>query len=429
MITSALWVCTCLVVAWTVRRRPELAILIALLIATSIPSVAHSMLESGLLPFAPTTVFIGSYVAINLLDTRDPRQRRTPDVVVAVGVAGLMLAFGALLSTYLATGTRRLPDVIDLMLAPVALYLVVVRAKWTDQRSLRVLQTGILTIATVQAIFAIAQWQTGRLLFFENSRTNFYWVRTLDFTRATGTLDSPLDLSLLLAIAVPLTMAIRNMLLRTLLLSLLATGILLTGSRSGMVALVAAVAIATVASKLSIAQRAMVAVAGVIAAAVVSRTGAAEGTLLRFETGRDSNEARRIARSYALDNIDGSAIIGRGAAASGGLRDQGVLSSSLESGWLGAAFDYGALFTLIFLVSLALLIVATAQAPSGRLPALSAAIAVTLVGGYSSISTRSAAAIILWTAVCLIAAVYISAEEDKSWTKDDSIPTVDRKGG
>lgn len=220
-------------------------------------------------------------------------------------------------------------------------------------------------------------------------------------SRAVGTLDSPLDLSFLLVVTFPLTFQLRRPGLKVGSAVLVVLGVLLTQSRSGLVALAVLGIVMLLGARISVVAKAglVLVVSGAVAGLLGSSI--ASNALLRFSDDNGSDLARSRAYSYFFDNLTHIPALGNGFGASLALKNGGVLQSSFENGYAMFAFDSGlVLLGILIVVLFRLLFVQTSRTRSlfACLPGLAA---IALAATYSGIMTQSAASWIFWLAIGL----------------------------
>lgn len=408
------------VAVWT-RRRTDRALVFVVALAVLIPSVARPPLMGPLALFAPQTLFLVIYVGIRaFVAKRGPRQRTSRMATLVAGVTSLLLT-AAVISTLLGPGPRYLPGIVDSLLAPLILFFLVIRDRDRAARWSETVRNSLLGIAVFESALALVQFATGRVLFYETARKEFWWYTSDQFNRATSTLDSPLDLAMLLCVALPLAVMARGSVIRIGSMFLLTAGIALTASRLALGLVAVAWLFALLGTKLSLGKKASIAVAAVVSLFVLLQTDLARTALDRLGGSTSSSAARESAVSYVLQNANDFLFLGYGYSRGGSLRDIGVLASSIENALLSFAYDYGAVPTVLWFAVMLLLALVAWQVAERRGLALALTLGLIMTAGYSSLSTRSAATSIFW-ALVILATVSIMESRATSQKTGDIAP-------
>jgi hypothetical protein len=396
--------CIALVAAaiWA-RRRSDRALLIVVALAVLIPSVARPPLMGPLNLFAPQTLFLAIYLAVRALTANGRARPAGSRMALIVTVATILLLLAAVVSTLLGPGPRYLPGIADSLVAPLVLFALVMRDKDRREAWSQTVRNGLLGLAVFESFLALIQFTTGRVLFFETARQEFWWYTSNQFNRATGTLDSPLDLAMLLCIALPLAVMARRSWVRLAAMFLVTAGIALTASRLALGLSAAAWLFALLGTRLSIGKKASIAVAAITSLIVLLQTDLARTALDRLSGSVASSEVRGTAVSYMLQNVSDFAFLGYGYSRGGSLRDAGVLASSIENAALSFAYDFGALPTALWFLAMIVLALVAWRVTERRGLALALAFGLVMAVGYSSLSTRSAATPVFWALVTLAA--------------------------
>jgi hypothetical protein len=419
--------CILLVAAalWT-RRRTDRALIFVVALAVLIPSVARPPLMGPLSLFAPQTLFLVIYMAVRaLMAKRGPRQPASRMGALIAGMTTLLL-LAAVASTLLGPGPRYLPGIVDSLLVPLVMFVIVLRDRDRTPAWLDTARNALLGLAVFESVLALVQFATGRVLFYETARQEFWWYTSNQFNRATGTLDSPLDLAMLLCVALPLAVMARQSIIRIGSMFLLTAGIALTASRLAIGLAAVAWLFALLGTKLSLGKKASIAVAAVASLFVLLQTDLAQTALDRLNGSVSSSAARETAVSYVLQNVSDFLFLGYGYSRGGSLRDIGVLASSIENALLSFAYDFGAVPTVLWFAVMVLLALVAWRVAERRGLALALAFGLVMAVGYSSLSTRSAATPIFWALVTLAAVSIIESRTKLRQTGDES--ALDREG-
>lgn len=287
---------------------------------------------------------------------------------------------------------------VETFIAPFLLVLVFrLSTRWAPVS--RSIARGIIVIALVQvALSAMAIINGGPLFYAEQFSAAYQWFSP-SLTRALGTTDHPLVLSLFLASTIPLLAVIRSALLQLGLLVVLTSGLLLTESRTGLLAGLFGVVFLTLRRGRSIGYRVVI-IAGAGAAAAVLLSGTiAQDVLGKFSEDGGSSFVRGVALEAFVSRWGDFVSSGWGNDGATLFRAQMGLPSSLESAFLIFSVNYGIVFTVLYFGLALILIFAKGKSLSGA--RVSAVIALVLVQSFSSLGTNSASAVILWAFVAL----------------------------
>jgi hypothetical protein len=123
-----------------------------------------------------------------------------------------------------------------------------------------------------------------------------------------------------------------------------------------------------------------------------------------------SSEARAKALEYFLSRWSDFAVAGQGIGSSYRVAVQAGLQSSFENPTLMYGVDFGILFAVLYFGSMAVLVVRGFRTGNPGL-ALAGIMALVIPQTYSSLATRSAGGIIVWT---VLAMVVIATDEARA---------------
>lgn len=401
MIDLVVWITAALVLVLVFRQRPVVWVSAGILVAVLFPVVAtrswlfaagnlgriHPSAWIFLLGLVVTTLFSPVKVTV-------PRVRAGVALAVALWLAltaavvfrhsGLH-SFGAVVIYYLTPP-----------LAFLAIHAAVARA---DADLWRKVVPVVLTAASLESVLALLQFLThSSLLFDQYYATNYWW--NSDLERALGTLDSPLDLAAFLTMCIPLTAALRRTPVVLVLSGLLALGVVVSGSRTGVVlAALAIVWVVLVRSSNAIPAIMTTATLGLATAYLLSSPLAS--TLLgRFGPGGELSTAVRADALTAGLELASSSIGGHGLGYAYAY-SSALLRSSFEDAYLATAIDLG------LLVGVGLVLVQLWAVLSGgrtrllfRVPGI---MAVIWGFSYSSFVSTSTFGTLSWTFIALAA--------------------------
>lgn len=390
------WIALCLLVSFPLARRPSVLVITILAVWIAIPSVGGvDVLGSPVHPAAWLT-FAATLVVI----ARDGKLvleviARNPLIFTILAVVNVF----SILLTQFGPGAGATFSYLVTYGAGSLLFLLV-RVGWImNPQSSRNIALGVVWLSVISSGLALIQFWTGDVIFWGVSRLQFYWFNPERF-RPVGTLDSPLDLALLLVIALPLCAQIHRAFWRFAAAAAIIGGILATQSRSAVIFALLGAAYLVLKSDMRTGARIM-SITTTIAAGIFILLVPNPLTVAvqnRFEASAESSQAR----SKALDIfVQALSQAGGGFGSSSWFRDMGLTATSLENGYLMFAFDFGVPLTLLLVLFLGGCAVAGWKRGNSAGTVTSAIFAAVFVAGYSGIGTRSAAAVLLFTAVAL----------------------------
>ena len=401
----ALWIAACAGVALLFRRRPVVPALLVLGLWFTVPAAGSYVLTgqpsgSGALHAATWLVLAAVTVQLifrprMLLDVAARHTVTTAVLCVVVIMAGL--------TTLLNTSGGGVMQLVDQVAVPALLFVLIVGGAAGDPRFVQRMRNGLLVLCAVVCLVALAQWQTGSVLFYEDGYAARYWFDP-EGTRWMGTLDQPLTLSMAACVIAPLTVSLRSTWLQMLLLALFGAGVLVSQSRVGVAVMAGVVVFVVLASRKPVILKVlMLAVFGGLASLALYAS-LAEGLLERLGNDNGSAAARGSAFTSFLASWPDYLLTGLGVNSSYRVAEEANLGTSLESSFLMYAVDLGLVFTLLYFgLMLGLVVRNLWDTFSGGL-AVAGLLAVAIPMTYSGLATRSAAATLLWTVVALAVA-------------------------
>lgn len=410
------WIGVCLAAAFLFRKRarvPLAAVLGLWLLVPAIGSPTLTGVSSGPMSVHAATWLVLSIVLVRLF--HDPASIRM--VLGAHFLLFLILGL-VIVAAYLATSTSGngggMVLLVDQIVVPVLFFLLLLAEAVRGEGLVTMLRTVLLALVALVCAVAVAQWLSGNVLFYEAGFKTQYWFARQS-GRWMGTLDQPLALSLFICLAAPLLGGVKRRWLQLLLLALMAVGILISQSRVGL----AALAMTVVATVIFAPWRTWIKTATLL---VMSGAGGAliasplvAGVSARVADDAGSAEARGLALEYFLGRWSDYAVAGEGSGASFLLGARAGLATSFENPTVMYSVDFGVLFALLYFGSMVVLVLGTALRTGFRsgYPGLLLAglMAVVIPQTYSSLATRSAAGILVWT---VLAMVVIATDEARA---------------
>lgn len=302
----------------------------------------------------------------------------------------------------MAHGLMSFGMALEQLCAPVAAFLLVGLCVRQHPGRVGTIHGVVVGVAAMEAALALAQFAFQSPLLFTSDYESQSWFRST-FGRWMGTLDHPLVLGLLLAVAVPLLSGVRRTWALAPGLVLLLAGLVVTQSRVGLM-LGSLGAVYLLASRRSKAGAAMVALLLLGAGLYAQQAGYFEALTARVADDTGSAAARSYAWSYFLDHLADFSWLGGGMGSSYNTSDKAGIGTSFENSFVMYAIDLGLIPAVMYFgVMLACCIRAFRDRVSGGLP-LAAAAAFIAPLTFSGLSSRSAASCLVW--VVFAAAAY-----------------------
>jgi hypothetical protein len=398
----AAWIGVCIAAAFLFRKRVRVPLAAVLGLWLLVPAIGASTLtgvSSGPMSVHPATWLVLCLFLVRLL--HDPASVR-----IVLGrhfllflVLGLVIA-----AAYLATSTSGngggMVLLVDQIVVPVLFFLLLLAEAVRGGGLVVLLRTVLLVLVALACAVAVAQWLSGSVLFYEAGFKTQYWFAR-NSGRWMGTLDQPLALSLVVSVAAPLVVGLTRQWLQAGLLGLMAVAVLISQSRVGLVAL----AVATVVVVLFVRRPVWVKTAmllvmtGVGAALMLSPLVAGVAARVANDTG--SSEARGIALDYFLSRWNDYAVAGQGVGSSYRVAVQAGLQTSFENPILMYGIDFGLLFAVLYFGAMTVLVFRGMRTGYPGL-ALAGIMALVIPQTYSSLATRSAGGIVVWTVLAMV---------------------------
>lgn len=405
----ALWIGLCLAASFLFRTRVRILLAAVPCLWILVPAVGSPLLTgvtSGPLTFHAATWLVLSILVIRMLhDPWSVHEALAHHFFLFLALALVMAAAFLASATSGAGGGNVL--LVDQVVVPGLFFLLVLSDAARGDGVVALLRTVLLTLVALACIVAIMQWLTGSVLFYESGFSTQYWFDPAQ-ARWMATLDQPLALSLFICLTAPLLAGVKRRWLQLLLLALMVAGILVTQSRVGLIALAVTVAATVFFARWRTWVKAAVLLVMAGAAGGVMASPLVAGVAARVADDSGSAEARGLALEYFLGRWRDYAVAGQGSGASYRLGAQAGLQTSFENPLVMYSVDFGLLFALLYFGSMAALVLGAALTPGlrSRYPGLVLAglMAVVIPQTYSSLATRSAAGILVWTVLAMVVA-------------------------
>jgi hypothetical protein len=405
----ALWIGLCLAASFLFRTRVRVLLAAVLCLWILVPAVGSPLVTgvtSGPLTFHAATWLVLSILAIRMLhDPWSVHEALARHFFLVLALV-LVMAAAFLASAMSGAGGGNVL-LVDQIVVPGLFLLLVLSDAVRGDGVVALLRTVLLALVALACIVAIVQWLTGSVLFYESGFSTQFWFDR-EQQRWMATLDQPLALSLFICLTAPLLAGVKRRWLQLPLLALMVVGILITQSRVGLIALAVTVAATVLFARWR--PRVKVALLLVMAGAGggVMASPLVAGVAARVADDSGSAEARGLALEYFLGRWGDYAVAGQGSGASFRLGAQAGLTTSFENPLVMYSVDFGVLFALLYFGSMAALVLGAALTPGlrSRYPGLVLAglMAVVIPQTYSSLATRSAAGILVWTVLAMVVA-------------------------
>lgn len=320
-------------------RRPDLWLGVSLT-TMMLPVAATRAWLGPLGPLAtvpPATWLLLAGAATLLLDQRRMVRRGTWAWLGAV-IGVVLVATGA---EHLLHGTSSVTPLVVLWVLPMSGFVAVVAASTAHRTAdpLTAVTPWLACLAVSESLLAIAQRLTGSGLVFEQYRS--FAAQFSRTGRAPGTFDTPLDLAAFLTLALVVVVQGRRPWPTWTSTTIVAAGVLCTGSRTGIVVAVAVVAFGVAVRGSRRVADLVLAVSATIGAAFSVTSAAVQPLFARFgDRGDRSSWARDVAREEGLRLVESRPLAGHGLVYSYEYA-LANLPSSFENAWLTLAIGAG----------------------------------------------------------------------------------------
>jgi hypothetical protein len=299
---------------------------------------------------------------------------------------------------------------VNTIVSPISLFWLAARIEAERRSSAFIrLRRCVLAVAGLELLLGVAQMLTREPIVWATERLSYWWYDPDDFTRAFGTLDSPLDMALLFVVAAALGATLRSTAGQAVCLFAGGLGVALTQSRAGLICM-GVMGIGMLLWNRRLSGRVGMLVSLVALVVVLVWTGVAAGVMDRIENDGNSTARRMDAYSFLLSNAGEHLLMGGGFGSSFALRAEGLFRSSLENGFAMFAFDFG----LVLGVAYLFMTVAVPFIRAGNCePAVfvGSLLAIVFCLGYSSFMTQGAAGTLLWTILAMTLLGRVPAHE------------------
>lgn len=398
-----LWIGFSLSLSFLLRGRLRLLIPIVLGLWFLVPAVGSSTITG--VSSGPLALHAASWLVISIFLTQllhDPRtlQRTLAKHFFVFLALALVISAATLASGTSPAGGGTLL-LVDQIIVPVLFFLLLLSESLRGPGLVQFLRALLLGLVALVCIIAGLQWLNHDVMFYRSGYATQYWFNP-EADRWMGTLDQPLALSLVVSVAAPLVAGLKSLALKILLLVLMIIGVLISQSRVGLAAVGISVLVVLLFSRHGFWIKAtmLVILAGAVIALISSPLIEGVATRLADDTG--SAEARALALEYFLTQWSDYAVAGFGIGSSYRVAVMAGLETSFENPILMYSIDFGILFAALYFGTMLFLVIRNAGRHSYRGITLAGFLAVIVPQTYSSLATRSAAGIVVWTVLAMV---------------------------
>lgn len=398
------WGIVCLLVAVATLRRPLALALGAMSLWVLVPGIAAPVVtgvSTGPLAVHPAALLVLVGALVQLIER--PRRivaalaHRPEWSILLFTVAGVATAIGF----YSGLGPDSFAAACNQVLGPLTLFLLLGAALLERPERLATVRTWFVVAATGEALLAIAQLALQSPILFSAQVAEQRFFRQ-NLNRWMGTLDHPLILSFLLAVALFLLASYRRWYVILPLMLAMCGGVVVTQSRVGVIA--AVVAVFYVAGRAPLrgpAERVMLLLPLALGAVVAVSSGVTEGIQARVVDDTGSTSARADALGYFLDHVNDFFWLGQGLNGSFAVSDNAGLGTSFESAALMYSIDIGIVATVLYFGVMLLTVLRSFRRSAMVGVTGAAATAFLIPQSFSALSGSTAAPMIAWAVFAL----------------------------
>ncbi|WP_432246486.1 O-antigen ligase family protein [Mycolicibacterium sp. ELW1] len=375
----------------------------AFFVRIAVPSEVGNISVSGALPsLHVSTVLILFYCVVWPLATRR-KEASTPGpapipvlchVIIGTVAAGSVIMSGSLASMGFVAGLT-----LNQIVAP---YLFCVLVYNASRRHISLYEHAgrlFALICVLEAVIALAvHLQLVPQPYLSTFSSLNSWSSLVG--RERGTLEHPLALGLFLVAGIPMAVYFRSRIMAYVAILLMVLGISFTQSRIAMLGAVAGIVYLMLIGSKSIRQRITLLIVAFAGYTALDSAGAFDGIRDRIKFDDGSSRGRILAFNQFVDNWRQFQFAGVGMELNKEyFRTHGIRSSG-ESAAIGYAVGIGIPLTLLYFAAIVWLIGRAVKQANRITPAAASAIIVLVsIQLYSSVTTESAAGMILWTTI------------------------------
>jgi hypothetical protein len=405
---TVLWVALCLAAAWALRRRPDVMAIAILALWIIVPAQA-SEIVTGVPFLAPTLLNLHPAVYLTYIYSAvflfvGPELRRT---ILRLPAPYLLLAWvvvfaGIVTTLQLDQSTPR--GFLGNFLAGVLWFFLCAVAQYGNHSFAKWLVITLLALAVANALLSIVQSLVGDTWPYTAFREMYQPAFKPGADRTTGTTDHPLVLALLLAASLPITVLIRRLWVSYVLAILLFVGLLLSGSRAGLVMGTLGFSAAMLFSSRVTPQRILLYALSATTGIVLYFSAAGATVVDRFANDVASAATRSTAYAYVWEHLREFLFLGGGYGSSFSLKDNRIIPSSIENGYAILLVDIGLVAAGVFLLVQLAILWRGWKGAAPRAFIWSSATAMATAATFSSFAVTSACGVLVWAPLALVAA-------------------------
>ncbi|MBO0879068.1 MAG: hypothetical protein J2P17_01520, partial [Mycobacterium sp.] len=231
------WVALCLAVSASLRRRPAAAVVLGLAIWTIVPGVASTQLtghvSNSLAVHAGTWLLLTTFLMYLVTDPRGLGEALACRFPTYLAI--LLVIVAAVLETKSGSARSGVTLAVDEMVAPFLAFWILAAVARTRPTEMLLVRNWLVGLGAGEAAFAIIQYLSKNVLLYGSFFAHRYWFKP-GWERWMGTTDHPLVLSMLLCAAIPLVAGLRRTWIQPALLVTFLIAIVITQSRTGVIA-------------------------------------------------------------------------------------------------------------------------------------------------------------------------------------------------
>lgn len=353
MLVWPAWIGICAALAILLRRRPSWLALIGMAIWCFVPALAGDVWirppAASLNPH-PATYLVLIAAIVVALRTNSPLLRAMQRSMEVTVLLITVLAVVCWLTLAIPSGPEPLVKLADRFFGPFALFYLIGAGLIDRPAEIRLLRTGFLTLAVIQGLLGVVEFYLQEPLLYTGRYFQQVWFNSVA-GRWMGTLDHPLQLSLLTACAIPLLARLRHPWIGPLVLPALLAGPLLSQSRGGL-ALAASGVIYLLLARTGMVARVGYFLIGAAGIWTAISSGLAQGVLNRFSNDTGSTSARIDAYRYFAAHVSDYLWFGKGIDASYLVASDAALPGSFENSWIAMGIDLGLVIASFYYLAL-----------------------------------------------------------------------------
>ncbi|MGN7223896.1 hypothetical protein ACTHQN_13615 [Curtobacterium flaccumfaciens] len=395
-----------IIVATLTAKRPHIGIVLSLALYLFVPAAASEIVVGELLASAgqiyPATFLVLAVFAARLVVAG---RSLGGEVIRSYPLLVILVLFGvtATVSNTLGGGDDGLAFLVNQAFVPIAAYFLTLEAARTRAGSAKWIARAFVGLAVVQGLIALAV-RNGIIAQPYAEQLQIYRWFALGEDRALGTTDNALVLSTVLAVAVPLTLLIRQPLARIGCLAVLLSGVLLTESRVGIAIALAGVVVVVIRSNVSAVARGAFLGACALGALGLLLSPLGAGVLERISDDGGSSTARAAAFKEVWGLVGDSLLLGGGTGRSIDVALSAGLGTSFENPFLMYAFDYGFVIAFLYFGVQLVVVLRGLRGQLGAAGTAAGLIGFVSIQSFSSVSTSNTVGGIIWIVFALAAA-------------------------